>query len=162
VSKIHILRSTLWVPQPPAAVFPFFADAYNLQALTPPWLSFQVLTPPPIELRQGALIDYRLRVHGLPLRWRTRIVRFEPPFAFADEQLRGPYRRWHHEHTFAARDGGTELGDRVELIAPGGPLAPLLFRWLIRGDVQRIFEYRLQIMGERFGGAASGGRVWFE
>lgn len=162
MSRIRVLRSSLWVPAPPAEVFPFFAEAGNLEELTPPWLSFSIRTPRPIEMREGALIDYRLRVRGLPLRWRTRIARWEPPVAFADEQLRGPYKRWFHTHTFVEQDGGTVLGDRVELLPRGGPLAPLVFRLFVRAEVMRIFAFRLRAMAGRFGGDAGSGRVWFE
>lgn len=162
MTRSWVLRSRLWVPEPPAAVFPFFADAQNLQQLTPSWLSFRILTPLPIPMHEGTRIDYRLRIRGVPVRWRTRIAHFDPPFEFADEQESGPYKRWCHRHTFLPRDGGTELSDRVELIPPGGPLAPLVFRLFVRDDVQRIFDFRLRAMAERFCGNAADGRVWFE
>lgn len=156
----HTLRSTLWVPAKPAQVWPFFADAHNLPLLVPPFLKFRILTPAPIPMHVDARIDYRLSLHGLPLRWRTRITRWQPPFAFADEQERGPYARWFHLHTFAAVDGGTVLGDHVEFVVGGGPLSPLLTRWFVLPDVQRIFRYRLDRVAERFGGDAAHGRVW--
>jgi ligand-binding SRPBCC domain-containing protein len=133
-------------------VFPFFADAQNLEQLTPPWLSFKVLTPTPIAMHVGALIDYRIKLRGLPLRWRTRIARWEPPHAFADEQLRGPYTLWHHTHTFTPCDGGTVLGDEVVMRPKGGPLAGLIMNAFVRRDVERIFRFRSEIMAKRFGG----------
>lgn len=146
------LRASLWVPAPLATVFPFFADAHNLERLTPPWLSFRILTADPIAMAVGTLIDYRIGLRGVPLRWRTRIARWEPPHAFVDEQLRGPYRLWHHTHTFTAENGGTRLGDEVLMRPRGGPLAGLLMKALVRRDVERIFRYRAQQVAAAFGG----------
>jgi len=150
--KTWRLQSTLWVPHPPAQVFPFFSDAANLGLLTPDWLSFRILTEMPVEMRVGAKIDYRITLRGIPLRWQTRIARWEPCSAFADEQLRGPYAVWHHTHTFTPQDGGTVIGDEVVLRPRGGVLAPLVMRFVKR-DLSRIFEYRAQVMAERFGGS---------
>jgi ligand-binding SRPBCC domain-containing protein len=141
-------ESELWLPRPPAEVFPFFADAGNLERLTPPFLRFRILTPRPVEMRPGALIDYRLRVHGVPLGWRTRIEAWEPPHRFVDVQLRGPYRLWHHTHSFEARDGGTLCRDVVRYAAPGGWIVDRLF---VRRDVERIFAYRAEVLRELFG-----------
>jgi len=160
--KTWRLRSSLWIPHPPEVVFPYFADARNLEALTPAWLSFQILTPMPIALQVGALIDYRIGVRGVPLRWRTRIAQWEPPYAFADEQLRGPYALWHHTHSFTPCDGGTVLSDRVEMRPRGGPLAGLLMAMFVRRDVERIFRHRAQVMIERFGGTTSRSEVWWD
>ena len=140
-------QSELWLPLPPEALFPFFSDAGNLEQTTPPWLHFRVLTPKPIEMKAGALIDYRLKVHGLPMKWRTRITCWDPPHRFEDEQLRGPYRKWVHEHTFEERDGGTVVRDRVEYATP--------FDWLVHGilvrpDIERIFDYRTKALRKRF------------
>jgi ligand-binding SRPBCC domain-containing protein len=161
--KLWRLRSNLWVPRPPEEVFPFFADAHNLEQLTPPWLNFTILTPSPIAMDVDTRIDYRIKLHGVPIRWRTRIARWEPPYAFADEQLRGPYALWHHTHTFIPSDGGTVLGDEVLMRPKGGFLAPLAMRWFVRGDVERIFRFRSQVMAERFGGRAADGEVrWMD
>lgn len=143
------LETELWLPRPREEVFPFFAEARNLETLTPPWLRFEVLTPAPILMRPGALIDYRLRVHGVPLRWRTEIAEWQPPQRFVDVQLRGPYRLWHHTHTFEARDGGTLCGDRIRYWPRGGALINWLF---VRRDVARIFVFRQRRMQELFGG----------
>lgn len=145
----ELVRS-IWVPAERDAVFDFFADAANLQRLTPDTLSFEILTPPPIAMAEGTLIDYRLRIHGLPVRWRTRIAEWDPPHRFVDEQLKGPYRMWVHEHTFEPVDDGTLVGDRVRYRVPGGPLAPLIHRLFVRPDVERIFEFRAQRMRELF------------
>ena len=138
----------LWLPQPPEEIFPFFAEARNLQRITPPWLKFEVLTAAPILMRTGTLIDYRLKVHGVPLRWRTEIAEWVPPHRFVDTQVRGPYRLWYHTHTFEARDGGTLCGDRVRYRAPGGGLIHWLF---VRRDVERIFAYRQERLVAIFG-----------
>lgn len=133
------LSCAQWVPQPRETVFAFFADAFGLEALTPPWLNFHVLTPRPIEMAAGRLIDYRLKLHGVPLRWQSRIEVWEPPLRFVDAQVRGPYRRWHHEHRFEEVDGGTLCRDVVHYAVPGGWLIDAL---LVRPDLQRIFAYR--------------------
>lgn len=135
----HIFQSALWLPRRREEVFNFFGDAFNLQAITPRFLNFTVLTPAPIEMRAGTLIDYKLRVRGIPLRWRTLIREWEPPFRFVDEQLRGPYRLWIHEHTFEEREGGTLAKDLVRYAVPGGALIERLF---VRRDVEAIFAYR--------------------
>ena len=128
-------------------MFPFFADAANLDAITPPWLNFRIVTPKPIVMRLAALIDYRLRVRGLPLRWQTRINAWEPPHRFEDEQLRGPYRQWIHEHTFEARDGGILACDRVRYAVP---FDWLVHGWLVRPDIERIFHHRTEMLKRRF------------
>ncbi|MBL8724935.1 MAG: SRPBCC family protein [Planctomycetes bacterium] len=152
--KFWRLQCSQWLPKPPAEVFPFFADAGNLAELTPPWLSFRILTPRPIPMAEGTLIDYRIGVRGLPMRWRTRIARWQPPHAFADEQLRGPYSLWHHTHTFAAQGGGTLVGDEVRMRPKGGPLAGLLMQLFVRRDVEKIFRYRSAVLRQRFGGGS--------
>ncbi len=143
------LRATQLVPRPLAEVFPFFADPANLQAITPPWLGFEILTPMPLEMRAGALLDYRIRLHGLPLKWRTRITAWEPPGRFVDEQLRGPYRLWVHEHTFREVPGGTEVGDRVRYAVPGGSLAN---RFFVAPDLRKIFAWRREKIRQALGG----------
>jgi ligand-binding SRPBCC domain-containing protein len=148
--KEFTLHAELWLPRPRAQVFPFFADARNLEALTPPWLNFEVLTPAPIAMRPGALIDYRIRVHGVPIGWRTEIVEWTPPHRFVDVQLRGPYTLWHHTHTFEERDGGTLCVDDVRYRPRGGALMNWLF---VRRDVEKIFQYRQQRLREMFGAA---------
>ncbi|MBL8797909.1 MAG: SRPBCC family protein [Planctomycetia bacterium] len=153
--RIHRFEVEQWLPRPLEEVFAYFSDAFNLEALTPPWLRFQVLTPPPIAMRSGALIDYRLRLHLLPIRWRTEITCWEPPHRFVDRQLRGPYRQWHHEHIFEARDGGTWVRDRVDYAVPGGLLEPWLHHWWVGPNVRRIFDFRQRKLAELFGQPAS-------
>jgi len=135
-------RSELWLLRPRNKVFAFFGDARNLQAITPTWVNFEILTPMPIEIRAGAVIDYRLRIRGFPIRWRTEITVWEPSSRFVDEQKRGPYRQWIHEHTFVDQNGGTLCRDHVRYAVWGGALINWLF---VRRDVERIFAFR----GER-------------
>lgn len=133
---------------PPLAVFPFFADVTNLERITPPFLRFRVLTPTPVEIGEGTVLDYRLRVRGVPVRWRTLIRAWEPPHRFVDEQIRGPYRRWIHEHRFEEVAGGTRMIDEIDYVAPGGRLVE---RLLVDRDVERIFAYRARFLDQQFG-----------
>lgn len=140
--RIHRLEREQRIGRPLEEVFHFFAAARNLERLTPPWLRFEVLTPEPIEMRVGALIDYRLRVHGIPLRWTSRIEGWEPGRSFVDRQLRGPYGLWHHRHTFAADGEDTIVRDTVDYGLPLGPLGELAHTTFVRRDLERIFAYR--------------------
>jgi ligand-binding SRPBCC domain-containing protein len=148
--KTHSPKSDLWLPQPLEEIFAFFADARNLQKITPPWLDFRILTPGEIVMREGALIDYRLKVRGVPLRWRSEITVWDPPRRFVDRQLRGPYRSWIHEHRFEEKKGGTLVTDDVRYSVYGGELIRKLF---VARDVQKIFAYRTKILRELFGSA---------
>ena len=140
-------ESDLWVPRPLDEVFAFFSNAANLEMLTPPSLRFRILTPTPIAMRQGTLIDYRIRLHGIAISWQSEITAWSPPQQFVDEQRRGPYRRWVHTHTFAAEGIGTRVSDRVEFDVP--------FGWLAGGfvlrDVEKIFAFRRKALTKRFG-----------
>lgn len=145
---VRTLATEQYFPRSIGEVFPFFADAGNLERITPPILRFRIVTPLPIEMRQGALIDYRLRLRGVPMRWRTRISVWEPPHRFVDEQVRGPYRLWRHTHTFEERDGGTLCRDVVEYRVP---LDALVHGPLVGPDLARIFAFRRQALDEVFG-----------
>ncbi len=116
----HVLERTQILPGEPAEVFEFFADAFNLEDITPPWLGFRIVTPRPIAMREGALIEYRLKLHRVPIRWLTRIEAWEPGVRFVDAQIRGPYKLWHHTHTFEPHAGGTLVRDRVRYEMPAG------------------------------------------
>lgn len=144
------LERTLFIPRPRAEVFPFFADAANLERITPPFLRFRTLTPPPIDMRAGTLIDYQLRLYGLPFRWRTRIEAFDPPNYFIDVQLSGPYKLWHHRHDFVDAPGGTEMRDRVDYDLPFGPFGAIARALFVRRSVEQIFEYRNKTITELF------------
>lgn len=150
--KIYRIERETFVSRPRPEVFELFADAGNLEELTPPWLSFEIVTPRPIEMAVGRFIDYRLKVRGVPVRWRSVISVWEPPVRFVDEQVRGPYRKWHHEHLFEERDGGTAVVDRVDYAVPGGPgLERLVHRWAVGPDVRKIFDYRRERLEAIFG-----------
>jgi ligand-binding SRPBCC domain-containing protein len=151
-SLMLIAEQTL--PGSPEHVFPFFADAFNLEQITPPWLRFRVLTPGPIEVGEGTLIDYRLRLHGVPLSWHTRITDWDPPHRFSDEQIGGPYRVWKHLHTFEPCESGRTLArDRVEYRVRGGrALQAVGQRALVERDLRAIFEYRRERLAAIFPG----------
>ncbi len=141
------LKSSQFLSYPQEQVFEFFSDAFKLQSLTPTWLHFSVVTPPPICIAAGTLIDYRLKIHGVPMRWQSRIRVWEPPWRFVDEQTRGPYRRWHHQHEFEPADGGTLCRDTVEYAVFGGSLINMLF---VRPDLFKIFAFRQSRLRELF------------
>ncbi len=141
--RIREFRSELSLPKPPEEIFPFFADPANLGRITPPWLHFQILTPHPIAMGVGAVIDYRIRIHGVPIHWRTRITAWNPPWHFQDEQIRGPYRLWVHDHRFAPHSGGTLATDCVHYAPLGGDLVDWLF---VRHDIKTIFAYRAEAL----------------
>ena len=145
--RIFELYSEILIPQSAEDVFPFFADARNLDVLTPRWLHFRIITPGSISIERGTEIDYRLRVRGVPLRWRSRITTWNPPRLFVDEQVRGPYRRWIHEHRFRPVEGGTLVEDHVRYAVWGGRL---IDKWFVAPDLSRIFQYRRVRLAERF------------
>lgn len=135
------------VPHDLEETFEFFSDAFNLDLLTPSWVGFRILTPSPIEMKLGALIDYQIRIRGIPVRWRTLIEIWEPPHRFVDVQVHGPYRWWHHTHRFEPCEHGTRVIDEVEYSAPLGWLTEPL---LVRRDVERIFDYRAEALRRQF------------
>lgn len=149
----HRLTRSLWLPQPVAEAFAFFADATNLERITPPELRFRIVTPTPIALRAGAVIDYRLALFGVPLHWRTLISVWEPGVRFVDEQVEGPYGLWVHTHAFRAERGGTRIDDEVRYRLPLGffsrPALPL-----VAHELARIFDYRARAVTALLGHAA--------
>lgn len=139
--KSHLFETTTVLPLGQAETFAFFADAANLAEITPPELGFEILTPLPIAMREGTEIEYRLKLWGVPFRWKTRISLWEPDARFEDRQLRGPYALWHHTHTFLPVEGGTRMHDRVEYALPLAPLGELAHP-VVRRQIERIFRFR--------------------
>ncbi|MBN8626431.1 MAG: SRPBCC family protein [Planctomycetes bacterium] len=154
MSREFELRRVQTLPLPPEEVFEFFADARNLEAITPPFLKFRVLTEGAIEMRPGALIEYRLQLFGVPFGWRTEIESYDPPRSFVDRQLRGPYALWHHTHTFkpitdeAGVAVATEMTDVVRYRIRFGVLGSLARLLFVRRTLDRIFDYRAQKIDE--------------
>ena len=141
------LHAKIRVDLPIEEVFGFFSDASQLGRITPDWLNFKILTPMPVELRQGALLDYKIRLHQIPIKWRTEIAVWEPPFRFVDQQLKGPYKLWYHEHIFEEADGRTIVSDNVHYIPRGGSL---IHKWMVKPDLEKIFRFRHDRLTEIF------------
>ena len=153
--RIYTLQREQWVARPTERVFPFFAQPENLALITPPSLRFRLLTPGPVTMKKGRVIDYTIRAMGLPTRWRTLITHYDPPRYFVDEQLCGPYSFWHHTHRFQPRDGGTLLYDKVQYALPillFGPARDLLHTIYVRPALEQIFDYRQQVFQDMFDG----------
>jgi ligand-binding SRPBCC domain-containing protein len=144
------------LPVPRSEVFPFFADPANLERLTPPWLNFRVLTPPPLPRGEGAVFEYRLRVRGLPIFWRTLIESYHEGRQFVDRQIAGPYALWHHTHTFEdLPDGGTRITDRVRYRVGWGFFGRIATALWVRSDIERIFAYRKDVLAKQFSARSS-------
>lgn len=150
------LTAALSVAESRDEVFKYFADAFHLESLTPPWLRFSVKTPPPIEMETGTLIEYQIRLYGIPLRWQSKIILWEPPAKFVDEQVKGPYRFWRHQHLFLQTERGTLIRDVVDYDVPLGWLVHPL---LVRRNLEKIFQYRGQAIGRQFTPLPEAGRA---
>ncbi len=141
---VHRLERRQRLDRPLDEVFAFFAEARNLERITPPWLRFEVRTPEPVEMAPGAVIDYRLHLHGVPLGWTSQIEVWEPGRQFVDRALRSPFALWHHRHRFAAAGEGTIVSDEVHYAPPLGWLGELAHPVLVARDLERIFDHRQQ------------------
>lgn len=137
--KTFHLSYRLWLPQPREILFPFFSDAFKLEEITPVWLRIRVLAVNPNPMELGTEIDYRLRIRGIPVRWQTGITEWNPPQHFVDEQVRGIFRLWVHEHRFSEQGGGTLCEDLVRYATPGGALMNWLF---VERDLREMFAFR--------------------
>lgn len=144
------MRREQLLSRPITDVFAFFSDAYNLERLTPTFLRFEVVTPRPIEMRAGTLIDYKLKLFGVPMNWRTEIESFELNTSFVDRQIKGPYALWHHTHRFSSEGEATRMVDEVRYALPLWPIGELAHPLLVRRTVERIFDYRASAMSEIF------------
>jgi ligand-binding SRPBCC domain-containing protein len=149
--KTYTLSFEQQVARPQPEVFDFFSRAENLEVLTPPWLNFKILDVKPQPVQRGTLINYSLRVHGIPLRWTSEIVEWEPQHRFVDLQLRGPYKLWRHEHRFEERDGGTLISDTINLALPLGLLGQLAYKIKVKSDIEEIFTFRKEKIRALFG-----------
>jgi ligand-binding SRPBCC domain-containing protein len=149
--SVHELHREQFVARPLDEVFEFFSSAGNLELLTPSLMHFEIVTPGPIAMAPGTLIEYRLRVHGIPIRWISRIEEWEQGRRFVDRQLKGPYKLWHHTHEFEEMPGGTKVSDRVRYELPLGVLGELGGLPLVRRDLARIFDYRREAVQKLLG-----------
>ena len=149
--RVHHLYREQFLNRPTAEVFEFFARAGNLERITPPWLGFSLTTPEPEQMCAGTLIEYRLRLHRIPLRWTTQIAVWEPGRAFEDVQVKGPYRLWHHRHEFQPAGSGTLVRDHVRYALPLGPLGRLAHGLVVERDLARIFDYRRRAVARELG-----------
>jgi len=159
MSTRHRLEQTQIIPRPLPEIFDFFADIRNLEELTPPFLNFRNLTPQPTELHPGFLIDHRLSLFGVPMKWRSEIEVFEPNIRFVDRQVIGPYKYWRHLHEFREIDGGTEVIDKVEYELPFGPLGALAHAIFVKNNLRQIFDHRQRRLAEIFSQAPGDGRT---
>ena len=148
--KTFEINTKQYINKPLEVVFEFFSKPENLEMITPESLSFNILTPIPIRMEKGSLIDYTIRLFGIPVHWRTLISDYEPPFRFVDQQIKGPYTFWHHTHTFQPVDGGVEIIDKVKYSLPLGWLGTLVHSIWVRKDLEKIFEHRKTVIQNYF------------
>ncbi len=151
---VYTLRCEMVAPIPIAEAFRVFEDPYNLARITPPWLNFRVTSKERVAMRKGAEIDYVIRWMGIPMRWRTLITQYDPPDHFVDEEVKGPYALWRHEHTFEAVPEGTRVRDRVDYALPFGVLGRAAHALTVGAQLVKIFEYRQMKLDELFGVAS--------
>jgi ligand-binding SRPBCC domain-containing protein len=148
--KVHTLKREQTIARPLKEVFAFFEKPENLAKITPPSLGFKILTPEPIEMKAGTLIDYTVSVFGIPQRWTTIITEYNPPHRFVDTQIKGPYDFWHHTHSFSETEAGILIVDEVRYTLPFGPLGELAHIFAIEGQLNQIFNYRAKVIEKIF------------
>jgi len=148
--KLHILNKQTLINKPLEEVFSFFSKPGNLNLITPPELGFEILTELPFEMKKGAVIDYVIKLKGIPLKWKTEITKWEPPFLFEDTQLKGPYKIWIHEHSFKETKSGTIMTDIVKYRSPGWIFEFILHNLFVKKNVSSIFNYREKVLNEIF------------
>lgn len=146
------LTDSFEVPADVERTWRFFSTAENLPLITPAWMHFTIVTPGPIEIGADSILDYRVRVNGIPVRWQTRIIDWSPPRQFIDLQIRGPYTLWHHQHTFTPSAGGVTCSDRVIYKLPGGPIGKMVHAISVRRQLIEIFRYRRGVIAQQLGG----------
>jgi ligand-binding SRPBCC domain-containing protein len=150
--RTYNLRCEMLVQRPISEVFPFFENAHNLARITPDWLKFTVLTPDPLDMKVGLEIEYKIRLLGVPMNWKSVIAEYEPPFHFVDEQVQGPYRYWHHSHDFRPEGGGTRVIDSVDYALALDPLSRIAHAVMVRHQLNAIFRYRQEALSKIFKG----------
>ena len=148
--RIHELHSSVTIPVPIDTVFSFFSRAENLNDITPPWLHFRISTPPPVSMAEGTIIDWRLKLYSVPIHWRSKITEWNPPFSFTDEQIKGPFMAWKHNHHFSETEKGTEVKDRVRYAVPGFVFEPLIHWIFVKNQLETLFDYRRRQLLKQF------------
>lgn len=152
--RIYKLEREQCIPRPLECIFPFFERPENLALITPPWLGFELLCPSPVDMAEGRFIDYRIKIKGFPVRWRSLILMYEPPYQFVDEQVIGPYAYWHHLHRFESEGHKTRILDQVRYALPRwllGPVALLVHNGFVRPALNEIFDYRTEVFEQLYG-----------
>ena len=147
---MYIFESKLVIDKPIYEVFEFFCKAENLQKLTPPTLNFKILSELPIEMKKGSRINYRIKLYGVPVIWKTEITKWDPPFEFEDTQLKGPYKLWKHRHIFKDLGDKTEMTDIVEYNPKGFPFNTILDKLIVKKEIEKIFNYRTEKINQYF------------
>lgn len=140
--KPHTLQRATFINRPVDEVFHFFSNPVNLARITPPAFRLRIITPQPVVIQQGTIIDYKIKALGIPFKWRTEITVWQPPHRFVDIQVHGPYSLWTHEHVFEAKDGGTLMHDRLQFRSPGWVLEPLINKLLVQPKIEELFDHR--------------------
>lgn len=148
--SLHVLACEQFLPYPVDRVFDFFKKPENLDHVTPPNLGFKILTPSPIPMAKGTVIDYTIRLYGIPMKWQTVITDYDPPHFFTDTQVKGPYKTWIHTHRFIPKDGGTLMVDEVKYEVPLGPLGDIVRALFVKNEVEKIFNYRKKVIADLF------------